>query len=333
MTPIEFGISSLPLPGRAVAAAIAAEEDGYDVVLVPDSQNLYGDPYTQLALIAKATSRIRMGPGVTNPVTRHAAVTAASIVSVQVESGGRAILGMGRGDSSLLHIGREPASMRTYAKYVREVQTYLGGGEVDQKGFSSRIRWLDGYDLPKVPLDMACTGPKSISLAAATAERVTFAVGAAPERVQWALDVAKTAATEAGRDPDEIQFGAYINAVAMPDRDAARQAIRGAVATFAHFSGGTGTVFEGQPDMLRRVSEKLHDTYDTRQHGQGEADHAKVIDDQFIDWFSIAGPPDYVIERLRMLMGLGLNHIYFIGAFQPISRELFAREVLPVLRE
>ena len=85
--------------------------------------------------------------------------------------------------------------------------------------------------------------------------------------------------------------------------------------------------------MLRRVSEKLHDTYDTRQHGQGEADHAKVIDDQFIDWFSIAGPPDYVIERLRMLMGLGLNHIYFIGAFQPISRELFAREVLPVLRE
>jgi 5,10-methylenetetrahydromethanopterin reductase len=333
MTPIEFGIISLPLPGRAVAAAIAAEEDGYDVVLMPDSQNLYGDPYTQLALIANATSRIRMGPGVTNPVTRHPAVTAASIVSVQAESCGRAILGMGRGDSSLLHIGLEPASMKTYAKYVREVQTYLGGGEVDQKGFSSRIRWLEGYDLPKVPLDMACTGPKSIALAAATAERVTFAVGAAPERVQWALDVAKTAATEAGRDPDEIQFGAYINAVAMPDRDAARRALRGVVATFAHFSGGTGTVFEGQPDMLRRVSEKLHDTYDTRQHGQADAVHAKIIDDQFIDWFSVAGPPDYVIERLRTLMGLGLNHIYFVGAFQPTSRELFAREVLPVLRE
>jgi len=333
MTPIEFGIISLPLPGRAVAAAIAAEEDGYDVVLVPDSQNLYGDPYTQLALIAKATSRIRMGPGVTNPVTRHAAVTAASIVSVQVESGGRAILGMGRGDSSLLHIGREPASMRTYAKYVREVQTYLVGGEVDQKGFSSRIRWLDGYDLPKVPLDMACTGPKSISLAAATAERVTFAVGAAPERVQWALDVAKTAATNAGRELDDIQFGAYINAVAMPDRDAARQALRGVVASYAHYSSGTGTVFEAQPDMLRRVSEKLQDAYDTKQHGQSDADHTKLIDDQFMDWFSIAGPPDYVIERLRVQMGLGLNHIYFVGAFRPISRELFAREVLPVLRE
>ena len=332
MAPMEFGIISLPLPGRAVAAATAAEEDGYDVVLMPDSQNLYGDPYTQLALIAKATSRIRLGTGVTNPVTRHPAVTAASIFSVHVESGGRAILGMGRGDSSLRHIGREPATMRVYANYVRQVQTYLGGGEVEQKGFPSHIRWLEGYALPKVPLDMACTGPKSISLAAATAERVTFAVGAAPERVQWALDVARAAAIEAGRDPEKIQFGAYINAVALPDRDAARQALRGVVATFAHFSGGTGTVFEEQPAVLRRVSEGLQAAYDTKQHGQSDADHAKLIDEQFIDWFSIAGPPSYVIERLWTLMDLGLNHIYFVGASQPTSRELFAREVLPALR-
>ena len=62
MSKMEFGIISLPLPGRAVAAVTAAEEDGYDVALLPDSQNLYGDPYTQLALMAKVTSRIRLGP-------------------------------------------------------------------------------------------------------------------------------------------------------------------------------------------------------------------------------------------------------------------------------
>ena len=245
MSPMGFGINSPPLPGRAVTAATAAEEDGYDVVLLPDSQNLYGDPYTELALVAKATSRIRLGTGVTNPVTRHPAVTAASIFSVHVESGGRAILGMGRGHSSLGHIGRQPAAMKPYADYVRQVQTYLCGGEVEQHGFPSSIRWLKQYALPKVPLDMACTGPKSITLAAATAERVTFAVGAAPERVQWALDVARAAAVEAGRDPEKIQFGAWINAVALPDRDAARQALRGVVATFAHFSGGTGTWSRG----------------------------------------------------------------------------------------
>ena len=332
MSPMEFGIISLPLPDRAVAAAAAAEEDGYDVVLLPDSQNLFGDPYTELALIAKATRRIRLGTGVTNPVTRHPAVTAASIYSVHVESGGRAILGMGRGDSSLGHIGRQPAPMKTYANYVRHVQTYLSGGEVEQRGFPSRLQWLEQYPLPKVPMDMACTGPKSISLAAATAERVTFAVGAAPERVQWALDVARAAAVEAGRDPETIQFGAYINAVALPDRDAARQALRGGVATFAHFSGMPGTVFDGQPAVLRRVSETLQAAYDTRQHSQADADHATLIDEQFIDWFAVAGPPDYIIERLLPLMGLGLNHLYFVGASQPTSRQLFAKEVLPALR-
>ena len=222
--------------------------------------------------------------------------------------------------------------MKTYANYVHQVQTYLDGGEVEQNGFPSIIRWLEEYALPKVPLDMACTGPKSISLAAATAERVTFAVGAAPERVRWALEIARSAAAKAGRDPEKIQFGAYINAVALPDRDAARQAIRGVVATFAHFSGGTGTLFEEQPALLRGVSERLQSTYDTKQHGQPEADHAKFIDEQFIDWFSVAGPSEYVIERLQSLMRLGLNHLYFVGASRPTSRELFAQEVLPALR-
>ena len=91
-------------------------------------------------------------------------------------------------------------------------------------------------------------------------------------------------------------------------------------------------MFEAQPAVLRRVSERLHDVYDTRQHGHADAEHANLVDEQFIDWFAIAGPPDYVIERLRPLLGLGLNHLYFVGASQPTSRELFAKEVLPALR-
>ena len=91
-------------------------------------------------------------------------------------------------------------------------------------------------------------------------------------------------------------------------------------------------MFEEQPALLRGVSERLQSTYDTKQHGQPEADHAKFIDEQFIDWFSVAGPSEYGIERLQSLMRLGLNHLYFVGASRPTSRELFAQEVLPALR-
>ena len=43
---------------------------------------------------------------------------------------------------------------------------------------------------PKVPLDVAVSGPRLIDFAARTAERVTLAVGADPDRVAWALDLA-----------------------------------------------------------------------------------------------------------------------------------------------
>ena len=105
--PIQFAAMGLATPGIAVPAAQAAERNGFDIFLLTDSQNLRGDVYTQLALCAKATSSIMLGTGVTNPITRHAAVTAASIMSVQAESDGRAILGIGRGDSAVLHIGRK----------------------------------------------------------------------------------------------------------------------------------------------------------------------------------------------------------------------------------
>ena len=328
---LELGTIVGPLPGRAVPAAVAAEQDGYDVVLFIDSQNLHGDPYSQLALAAAQTSTIRLGTGVTNPVTRHAAVTAASILSVHAESGGRALLGIGRGDSSMGHIGRTPAPMRLYARYVEQLQAYLAGEEVDQRGFPSRIHWLETLELPKVPLDMACTGPRSIALAAKHAERVTFAVGAAPERIEWAITVARESARAAGRDPDGLRLGAWINATADDDRRAGLEAIRGGVATFAHFSGMPDAPLDHQPEQERRASRRLREAYDTRVHAQAGAPHAQLLDDDFLDWFAVVGSGDQIVARLRPLIELGLDHLYFVGATRPGSRERFATEVLPGL--
>ena len=81
-------------------------------MLVADSQNLNADVWVELALAAAATERLRLGPGVTNPATRHPAVTASAAATLQEESGGRAVLGLGRGDSSLGQIGRAPVPVR-----------------------------------------------------------------------------------------------------------------------------------------------------------------------------------------------------------------------------
>ena len=333
MTTIELGVTSTPMPGRAVPAAMAAEQDGYDVLLMPDSQNLLGEPFTQLALAAAATETIKLGTGVTNPITRHPATTAASILAVQYESSGRAILGVGRGDSALGHIGQAfPAPMAVYEPFMRQVQAYLAGEEVDQAGFPSRIRWLDQFDLPKVPMDMACSGPRTIALAATVAERVSMAVGAAPERIRWGLEKAHAAAEAAGRDPESISFGAWVNTTVDADPRTAREAIRGIVAGFTHFQGMRGNPVDEQPEILRRHSVRVGATYDTKMHLRADAPHAQGLDDEFIDWFAIAGPAPEVAERLHELVDLGLDHLYLAGARRPGSRAAFAAEVLPSLR-
>jgi 5,10-methylenetetrahydromethanopterin reductase len=333
MTTVELGILIMPIPGSAVPAAMAAEQDGYDVALFPDSQNLFGETFTQLALVAAATDTIKLGPGVTNPITRHPATTAASILSVQHASGGRAILGVGRGDSALAHIGMDfPAPMSVYEPYLRQVKAYLAGEEVDQNGFPSRIRWLDQFDLPKVPLDMACSGPRTIAMAATLTDRVSLALGANPERIRWGIETARAAAEAAGRDPQSISIGAWVNTTVDDDRSAAREAIRGGVASFAHFQGMRGNPLDEQPEILRRHSARLRTGYDTTMHGQANAPHAQALDDEFIDWFSICGPAPEVAQRLRELVDLGLDHLYLLGAMRPASRAAFAADVMPALR-
>ena len=206
-----------------------------------------------LATAAGATERLLLGTGVTNPWTRHPAATACAIASVQGESGGRAVLGIGRGDSSLAYLGLAPASVEAFSSYLTLLQTYLRGDAVafddarawggdapppvDRLGLgagpgSSRLEWL-GFlgDAPKVPVDVAATGPRVIETAARLADRVTFAVGAEPERVAWAIETARRAAL-VGRLPDApLSLGAYVNVVVHPDPAVARELASGSLAS------------------------------------------------------------------------------------------------------
>src|SRR3954471_670295 len=237
----EFWTMGVGLPKVAVRQAERAEASGWDGLLLVDSQNLAGDCYIGLALAAHATSTLQLATGVTNPFTRHPAVTAGAIATVQAESDGRAVLGIGRGDSSLAHVGLAPAPVAVFERYVRQVQRYLRGEDVplEEAGAAantgtvppveelhlagapdaSRLHWLRANQ-PKVPVDVAATGPKVIGVAGRHADRVTFAVGADPERVAWAIDTFRAARAAAGLPADDgVELGAYVNVVCHPDRD------------------------------------------------------------------------------------------------------------------
>jgi 5,10-methylenetetrahydromethanopterin reductase len=298
-----------------------------------------GDPFVAIALAGRAVDTLRFATGVTNAFTRHPAALATVAATVQEETGGRFVLGIGRGDTALFHLGRAPMPVAEFAERVRALQGYLAGDTLDCGGTPSRLRWLDRARAPKVPLDIAASGPRMLALAGGLAENVTLAVGADPDRVAWALGIARDAATAAGRDPDEISFGMYVNVGCHPDADAARALIAGGVAAFAHFSAMPGSTGAALTDADKDVVAEVGRRYDSNHHLDNTAEHTGALRPEFVDRFAVVGPAPVVVERLLELRALGVDRFVITGPSFRSDREhartagaLLQQEVLPAVR-
>src|SRR4029079_5702733 len=95
------GLLLFPAVRGSSQLAQMVESMGFDSLVFADTQNITPEVWGQLMLAASATERIELGTEVTHACTRDAAVTASAALSLQVESNGRAVCGIGRGDSSL----------------------------------------------------------------------------------------------------------------------------------------------------------------------------------------------------------------------------------------
>ncbi len=315
---MDFGLLMFTSPGGTAAMAQNAEARGFDSIVYADTQCLTPELWSQLMLVAAATERIEIGSGVTNPVSRDAAVTASAALGLQLASEGRLVLGIGRGDSSMAKIGRRPASPADFEAYVAQLRAYLDGDVVDREGTPSRIEWLDGVDVPHVPIEVSATGPKVIDIAARRADNVCFAVGADPERLAACIEQAKKTAEAAGRNPDSLKFGAYLNCVIHPDREVARESIRGGLSVFAHFSGFHGMDIDTLPEHARAAARHLRTSYDMADHARSAGAHAQALDADFIHTFGIAGPQEEALERFEAIREVGLDFVRVI----PGSRDI-----------
>src|SRR3989304_2982875 len=114
---LSFGVTFMldPPPSRVVGWGKLAEDNGFDYVWAWDSHVLWQEVYPVFTLIALNTKRIRIGPCVTNPATRDVTVTASALATLNEISGGRMVMGIGRGDSARRGIGKPPGPGRQLA--------------------------------------------------------------------------------------------------------------------------------------------------------------------------------------------------------------------------
>jgi len=338
-----------------VALAEGANLDG---LWVCDSQNIMPEAWVLLSRAAMLSERLKLGTFVTNPVTRHPAVTAAAAATLQDASKGRVILGVGRGDSSLAHLGSGLMKLGPFAHYLDRVQGYLRGEAVPfdpqdtenpqcvslssleyaHTPEASRINWLPS-DQPKVPVSVAGSGPKVLGLAAAKADGVILGLGADTEVLRQAIANIHDACRGAGRDPADVAIGAVFSVVVHPDREVALELAAGSAASSSRWQLMQGAAKGRMSEQDYEALDRARKAYDMTRHAEGNSTHAAAIDRRMIDQFSIAGPPDYCIARLRELMGLGLASIsvpYRQLGVDPegvrLSTELLFKEVIPALK-
>jgi 5,10-methylenetetrahydromethanopterin reductase len=324
-----FLLRGYAFPDEVEQVAAQAEADGWDGLLFQDSQNLTPDITVAMTLAARVTERLLVGTAVTNLVTRNPAVVASMFATLQHLSGGRALLGVARGDTALHLVGEQAPSVDEFVELLVRVRGYLAGDSVAIGDVSSRLQWLPDTDVPPVPVNVFGSGPRNLQAAAAHGDLVTMTVGAEPDQVRWGIEQVRAVS------PD-VPVGALIVAATGGNQPALRELVRANASISAHFRRDAGAVLD--PADAAVVGEVTRD-YSDAAHATAAAAQARDLPDDFLDRFCVIGSPDHCVERLHELVVLGLDHIIIVGAgrdtdpaVREASEQLFAREVLPALR-
>ena len=177
----------------------------------------------------------------------------------------------------------------------------------------SRLMWLDElaelgvvHGDRSVPMWVVASGPRTIELAARLCDQVTLAVGAGPDRVRWAIDMARATS------PD-VPIGAYVTVVVDDDPDRALALSKEGIATFVRFSGMHGQVHGSVSEGNQRIMLEVPRRYDMYQHAR-TGPQADVITREFAERFAIIGPAGCYIDRLEQLAALGIDRFHITGA-------------------
>lgn len=325
-----FHFGFLPNTPAAEVAELAAVAEGlgFDGIWIADSQSLFRDAWVALTASALRTERIRLATGVTNPVTRHPAVVAGAIATLDELSAGRAILGIGVGESAVKTLGLPRATLARLADYTRVVRALLAGEATEFEGRELRMAW----PVRPVPIYFASSGERSLELAGELADGVVFQRGSSPAFVRLALEAVARGEERAGRAPGSVVRICRLACAVSEDGAAAREEIRGYVSVAAGASRSLPDDVLG-PE-LREDLRRMQEAYDMHRHGGSGSPQAALVTDRIVDAFAAAGTPEEVAARIGELAALNVDGFSLTTAAPDPRRmlETLAERVLPEVR-
>src|SRR5271154_4069016 len=294
---MQFGITLKPdiSVQRIVGLTRQAEAAGFDFGWLFDSHVLWMDPYPLLTLMAANTQRMRLGTLVTNPAVRDLTVTSSLFATLNLISGGRMELGIGRGDSSRRVLGKKPVSWSQLEAAVKIFRELTGGQEIEYEGQTTRLTWA------KIPprVWIAGYGPKVLHMAGRVADGIILQF-ADPDLISWCLGFVKEGARAAGRDFSKIEVMAAAPVWVSDDLTVAREHVRWFPALVSNHVMDLIRQYKPEdlpPALTSFVQDRGH--YDYQHHCEVGSDNADFVSDEVIDRFCLVGPASAQQKKLR----------------------------------
>jgi len=325
-----------PVP-EATAVVRRCEDAGFDAAGLLDSQMITRDVFVALAHAAANTSRIRLMPAVTNPLSRHVTVLASAIRSIADLAPGRTELWLGRGFSSLNLVGLPYATVQQMRDTVLSLQRLLAGEWDVIPSVRSRMYAGDGTPIPIV---VAATGPRALRLAGEVADGVLINVGSRPDDLERARRLVTEGAQSAGRDPASVRLIVNLRTVIRDDREQARA---WAAPLAAHQLQDKAWLDAAGIDANGlQAPEELGQLYPDFFHAE---DWDRAVDlagflprdlrAQLCDAFGAIGTPDDFLQKLRELQAAGFDEVYMqtVGTMNFPDAEIraFGETISPAL--
>jgi 5,10-methylenetetrahydromethanopterin reductase len=306
-----FGLSvaaSVREPISRIADLVGeAQRRGFAYAFVIDSQMAFKDVYVTLASCAERTDSIRLGTGVTNPITRDLTVTASSISAIHELSGGRAVLGLGNGATAVEGIGLRGAKLAETRDAVQKLRALLDGEEVVHNGV--RIR-MPGTQV-RVPIFLSASRPRMLRLAGEVADGVILMGPSDATMLRRQLDVVLEGLADSGRSREQFHVDIWQTISVADDKARAIEDVKSWVASQLMY--WFARIDDLPPEIAAVIDRQQLDAaaaeYVVSEHLSLHATHRELVSPELADLMTIAGDRDHAVRRLHEVVALGVDNV------------------------
>ena len=331
---IRFDVTTMAVetPTRFAKLVSVVEDAGCDHLWVCDSSLHARDVFAYLGIVANHSERLLFGPNCNHPYTRHPAINYNAMATLHEISGGRAKITVGAGDRPVMELGYRIAPVATVREMISSMRALEKGDVANFDGNTVTLKDTHlSVNLPSaLPLYMAASGPRMLRLAGELCDGVLFLCGTHPACIQFALEQIRAGAEIGGRTLADLDVGWTIYGSLRDDVDLAREECKSLAAWFPQTARHYAELAGVPADTI----DAIRNTY-TGGHFDAAAGAFKFVTDKMIDDFTIAGPADVWIDRLREVAALGVKriNIFLLRKEKLEMAEALSADVFPALRE